>query len=501
MVMEEQEGTSGLASESIPVPLVHDLQHETNGATVNQQEESTRSKPRYRKKALHALILKQMEFYFSDANLSKDRFLANLINVDTYVDLDVFLRCNKIRTLTEDKNRIAKALKNSTMLAMSEDGTKVRRITPIKLRDNSDARTIYVQGIPADTNHEWIINIFSRYDTVAYVSLPRYKSNRKLKGFAFIEFENIDGAEKCLKAFEEKDCILPSNTAPHELLSITTFSEDAPPPNELENDKLGSEPIAQKIKGSKRNAPIDEIIETKKPRLNSTDNEKIESEQNDDNEEDDDNVDKKKKKRKRNRRPRVEQPDIIDYGLRIMAKSNWKKLRNKYLQLQRSKMKQLKQHLGKTRWGAHDRRDKMEVDEPINQQQPDEIPIATPKFTFSEGLIIKIELDELCTNPKDFKNQFRGDTGVQYIDVKEGVNCAYIRCNNIETAGNFFKKYSDERMLNILQGDEEKQYWEKMTHDRDEKLGKRVRGKQRGRDKLLKKAEKELGKHIRFDEV
>ena len=33
------------------------------------------------------------------------------------------------------------------------------------------------------------------------------------------------------------------------------------------------------------------------------------------------------------------------------------------------------------------------------------------------------------------------------------------------------------------------------------KLSKKDRVKHRGRDKLLKKAEKELGKHIKFDEV
>lgn len=44
-------------------------------------------------------------------------------------------------------------------------------------------------------------------------------------------------------------------------------------------------------------------------------------------------------------------------------------------------------------------------------------------------------------------------------------------------------------------------YWDKILHDRDEKLSKKIRPKQRGRNKLLKKAEKELGKHIKFDEV
>jgi len=36
-------------------------------------------KTRRRKKALHTSIKNQMEFYFSDANLSKDRFMQNAI--------------------------------------------------------------------------------------------------------------------------------------------------------------------------------------------------------------------------------------------------------------------------------------------------------------------------------------------------------------------------------------------------------------------------------------
>lgn len=36
----------------------------------------------YRKRQLYKTLRKQMEFYFSDANLTKDRFLGNLIKED-----------------------------------------------------------------------------------------------------------------------------------------------------------------------------------------------------------------------------------------------------------------------------------------------------------------------------------------------------------------------------------------------------------------------------------
>lgn len=75
MVMEESD--MELASESIPVPQVQEPIVDT--IKRNNKSGVSRGKPRLRKKALHASILKQMEFYFSDANLSKDRYLSGLL--------------------------------------------------------------------------------------------------------------------------------------------------------------------------------------------------------------------------------------------------------------------------------------------------------------------------------------------------------------------------------------------------------------------------------------
>lgn len=77
--MEEQESDMELASESIPVPQV---QEPIIDAIKRNKSSTSRNKPRLRKKALHASILKLMEFYFSDANLSKDRYLVGLLKND-----------------------------------------------------------------------------------------------------------------------------------------------------------------------------------------------------------------------------------------------------------------------------------------------------------------------------------------------------------------------------------------------------------------------------------
>lgn len=89
MVSEEQNSEMELASEVIPVPQVlpetqnvnnEEIDGVNNEIVNNDEDASQRGKnPRHRKKAIYAAILKQMEFYFGDSNLTKDRFLAGLI--------------------------------------------------------------------------------------------------------------------------------------------------------------------------------------------------------------------------------------------------------------------------------------------------------------------------------------------------------------------------------------------------------------------------------------
>ncbi|XP_047368970.1 la-related protein 7 [Vespa velutina] len=635
MVMEEQHSDMELAAEKIPVPQVQKQIEMPSIETNNRIKSISRSKPRFRKKALHAAILKQMEFYFSDANLSKDRFLGNLIKEDSYVDLSIFTRFNKIRELTTDINRIAKALQASTMLSISEDGLKVCRITPIKQKENTEDCTVYVQNLPPGANHDWLSSIFSQYGNVAYVSIPHYKINKKIKGFAFVEFDTPEEAKKCIKAFRKMDCLLPSHTNPDELLSITTFDDvekdvtmegkmvkmkqsetnltndinskvkitnpetfDIEMEGELDENKqyaikesikieenfndsksvikrkhssssitdadtdikdkmIVSEPETKKSK--KNNKHVNEttnnhlcdiepenefsnedniLQESEKMDLNEGSEEmnelskkskkkfkKLKSE-NDisvneiskntikkeniiiENVEMTNNtnteeavVDEKKKKRKRKRKSRIDDDSISNIGLQIMAKKHWKYLRNKYLELQRSKMKQLKQHLKKTRnqWYNYDRTksDKEDTEEKEKISAIDK----NPRLSFIPGVIVKIELNEPCTDPRSLKAELKGNNNIKYIDVSESANEVYVRCDTSESAQFFIQKSNKEKNMIILKDEDERIYWNKILQDREEKLSKKVRVKQRGRSKLLKKAEKELGKHIKFDEV
>jgi hypothetical protein len=57
------------------------------------------------------------------------------------------MRCNKIRALTTDVKDIHGALRDSDVLSVTEDGTKVFRTTPVKEKNNTDECTIYVVSV------------------------------------------------------------------------------------------------------------------------------------------------------------------------------------------------------------------------------------------------------------------------------------------------------------------------------------------------------------------
>ena len=75
-------------------------------------------------------LLKQLEYYLGDANLSRDDFFRERIeaNKDGYVELTVFLNCNNVKKLGVKTTAVlADTLASSTALELNEAKTGVRR--------------------------------------------------------------------------------------------------------------------------------------------------------------------------------------------------------------------------------------------------------------------------------------------------------------------------------------------------------------------------------------
>lgn len=242
------------------------------------------------------------------------------------MDLQVFLNFNKIRAFTDNIKDIANALRNSNLLKLSDDSTQVYRTTPIQERENIDECTIYVERIPFDVTHESLSKIFSQFGTVQYVSIPKYKHNKMIKGFAFIEFDSEESAQKTLEHFASIGCKLPSQMPPDKLYSIATFE----PPDgtaikkEEEMETVDSTENKNRVKKeeseykSEENVLPDECSEPKKIKLEPLDeteptNEIIKDEA------DGDEVSEKKRRRRYKKAIRSGL-DIKEMGLQVLSK-------------------------------------------------------------------------------------------------------------------------------------------------------------------------------------
>lgn len=79
---------------------------------------------------LDSKIRRQIEYYFGDINLPRDKFLQEKIKEDDgWVSLDVLLTFKRLASLTTDQDVIVKALEKSEnkLVEVSEDKKKIRR--------------------------------------------------------------------------------------------------------------------------------------------------------------------------------------------------------------------------------------------------------------------------------------------------------------------------------------------------------------------------------------
>ena len=187
-----------------------------------------KKRKRPRKRDYYDKLCKQMEFYFSDANITKNRMMFELVTKSEFADLSVFLDFNKVKEITSNLKHLQKSLSVSKMLVLSPDLKGVKRRIPysptkIKSEEETEACTIYVENVPAHVNHEWLETIFQVFGPIAYISVPKFKHNGQPKGFAFVEFKTAEYAGRCLEAYGQEGACLSEEIDPSNLLSVKTF--------------------------------------------------------------------------------------------------------------------------------------------------------------------------------------------------------------------------------------------------------------------------------------
>ncbi|XP_067124291.1 la-related protein 7 [Centruroides vittatus] len=449
-------------------------------------------KIRRRTTNLYKAIREQMEFYFSDSNLLRDKFLQQTISdsKDGYIDIELFMKFNKIRALTKESRDVANAVSSSSIIKLNEDKTKLKRILPVTKRENIDDCMIYVERLPSGVDHDWLKSVFSNFGTVLYVSLPRFKPTGKPKGFSFIEFETPESVKRACQYFMNHNDEMERQEIMYEdLTSMDTVIQSS----EIENEKDMKENVLKR----KQNEENEMEVQAKRQKVEECEDvsnkELLKSEKH-----------KKKKHRKRDKHKKKakQEIEIDDLALRVMSKREWKSWKNKYLSLQKKAMAEVKQKLFLNNNSKVNNNNKTEqINEEIDKINKVEEDIKCKNtLNYQPGVIIKVNCENPITEVSKFKAKINQLGNVAYVDVNKDTTMAYIRCQSAEDATKILQNSQEDiGQMDLLTGIEEQSYWEKIKNDKEKSY--RSRKKTRGRTKIITKVEKTIkNTHIRFDD-
>lgn len=172
-------------------------------------------------------IIRQIEYYFGDANLARDKFLQGEIEKDEgWVPLTVLLTFKRLSQLSEDAKVIAAALQKSDegLVEISEDQTKMRRHPERPIPEQNEehrkevmSRTVYLKGFPTTTEMSELIDFFLPYERAVNIVLRKYHDKPTktyiFKGSVFVTFATKEQATTVLAAeLKYKDTVLMKKT-------------------------------------------------------------------------------------------------------------------------------------------------------------------------------------------------------------------------------------------------------------------------------------------------
>ncbi|KTF95601.1 hypothetical protein cypCar_00036635 [Cyprinus carpio] len=163
---------------------------------------------------LEKKVVDQIEYYFGDHNLPRDKFLKEQLQLDDgWVTLETMLKFNRLKSLTSDAAVIVESLQKSKtgLLEISEDKTKIRR-NPNKplpedneeYRDALKHKSIYMKGFPLETTLDEIKEWFADKCTVENIYM-RKGAQKTFKGSIFVVLESEEAAKACVERTDVKE--------------------------------------------------------------------------------------------------------------------------------------------------------------------------------------------------------------------------------------------------------------------------------------------------------
>jgi len=206
-----------------------EVKQESNGhsASVTGSGDQSSNKEKMSNEQLEAKIVRQVEHYFGDYNLPRDKFLKETIQSDDgWVPMEVMLKFQRLASLSTDSKVILSSLKKggSGLMEVDDDHQKIRRCPTLPLPEWNDARrqelmdnTVYVKGFEkTETTLDDLLEFFGKFPNVLNVSKRLYEDRKDperkkhFKGSVFVVFKDRVSAQnfmdiKSVKSPDEKE--------------------------------------------------------------------------------------------------------------------------------------------------------------------------------------------------------------------------------------------------------------------------------------------------------
>ncbi|KAJ3586963.1 hypothetical protein NHX12_013354 [Muraenolepis orangiensis] len=140
---------------------------------------------------LRESLKKELEFYFSRENLSKDLYLMSQMDSDQFVPIWTIASMESIKALTTDMDLILDVLRSSPMVQVDEKGEKVR--------PNHKRCIIILREVPETTPVEEVESLFKNEDCPKVISVEFAHNNNW-----YITFQSDTDAQQAYKYLREE---------------------------------------------------------------------------------------------------------------------------------------------------------------------------------------------------------------------------------------------------------------------------------------------------------
>uniref|UniRef100_A0A8C6TW64 La ribonucleoprotein 4Aa n=1 Tax=Neogobius melanostomus TaxID=47308 RepID=A0A8C6TW64_9GOBI len=159
---------------------------------------------------LRESLKKELEFYFSRENLSKDLYLMSQMDSDQFVPIWTIASMEGIKVLTTDMDLILDVLKSSPMVQVDEKGERVR--------PNHKRCIIILREVPETTPVEEVESLFKNENCPKVISVEFAHNNNW-----YITFQSDTDAQQAYKYLREEVKTFQGKPIMARIKAINTF--------------------------------------------------------------------------------------------------------------------------------------------------------------------------------------------------------------------------------------------------------------------------------------